>query len=430
MNKNLYAINVRYIYSACIVTETPDITVLHDPWFTDGIYDGSWFTFPKVQDPLEKIGDCDYIFISHIHPDHYDYRFLRSYFELYGPKPVLIADHHPNHLERKMKSDGIEPLVLRETLVVGSTSIYIMPHVTGSRSDIDSAIVVKYQDRGNRIHSVVNANDIVFDTEMMEGLKKIAGEIDILLCGYTGAGPYPQTYFQLDDPRLPKAASEKKQAFFERYKTLIGFMRAKVNIPFAGTYLLGGHLAGLNHFRGVADAVEVTEFDSNAVVLGDEGGEIDTLRLTPTGRRDRCYSNESISARIDEINSLAMDYERLISRDEVSQLPLKRLFSKASRNAVKMSEWEADYYFCFKIPSNEYIVINANKNGDGSFLVMSKEYLPRPRSEIYTDPRYLFGLLTTIYHWNNAQIGSQYQTRRFPDKFDRRIQAFLNFLTI
>ena len=35
-------ISVKYIYSACVVTRTPNVRVLHDPWFTDGVYDGSW----------------------------------------------------------------------------------------------------------------------------------------------------------------------------------------------------------------------------------------------------------------------------------------------------------------------------------------------------------------------------------------------------
>ena len=41
-------ITVRYIYSACIVTTTRDVRILHDPWFKEGIYDGSWYQYPRV----------------------------------------------------------------------------------------------------------------------------------------------------------------------------------------------------------------------------------------------------------------------------------------------------------------------------------------------------------------------------------------------
>ena len=106
------AINVRYIYSACVITTTPDLSILHDPWFTEGIYDGSWFQFPKIDKPLDSIGDVDYIFISHIHPDHYDPYFLKEYFKKFGTKKILIADHFPNHLAGKMRADGIDPTIL------------------------------------------------------------------------------------------------------------------------------------------------------------------------------------------------------------------------------------------------------------------------------------------------------------------------------
>ncbi len=182
---------VRYIYSACIVTSTNDVCILHDPWFTEGIYDGSWFHYPKVLDPIKSIGDVDVIYISHIHPDHYDINFLRKYFSVYGVKEVIIADHDPNHLAGKMRADGIQASILHDVRRIGNTEIKILPHKTGSVSDIDSAMVLKYFD-GSRTHCLVNANDIIFDDATIASLKSAANEPDILLCGYTGAGPYPQ----------------------------------------------------------------------------------------------------------------------------------------------------------------------------------------------------------------------------------------------
>jgi UDP-MurNAc hydroxylase len=273
---NNEAIKVRYIYSACVITTTPDLSILHDPWFSEGIYDGSWFHFPKIENPLESIGNVDFIYISHIHPDHYDSDFLTKYFNKYGTKKVLIANHIPNHLAGKMRADGIEPTILNEKLTIGNTTVEIVPHQTGSISDIDSAIVVKYQSSNEKIHCVVNANDIIFDQGMRDKLKSIANEVDILLCGYTGAGPYPQTYFDTTDVLLQVEAANKKSSFFDRYKTTVNAIGAKVNIPFAGKYILGGKLADLNDLRGVADPIEVLDFDKRAVILADNGGEIDS----------------------------------------------------------------------------------------------------------------------------------------------------------
>jgi UDP-MurNAc hydroxylase len=431
MEKIEEAINVRYIYSACVITKTPDLSILHDPWFTEGIYDGSWFHFPKVENPLESIGDVDFIYISHIHPDHYDSDFLKKYFKKYNTKKIFIADHSPNHLAGKMRADGLAPTILTDKLTIGNTTIEIVPHKTGSVSDIDSAIVIKYQSSRNNLHCVVNANDIIFDESMHSRLKLVANEVDILLCGYTGAGPYPQTYFNSTDSQLIIEAKNKKFAFFERYKTLVKTIDAKVNIPFAGKYILGGKLVGINDFRGVADSVEVLEFDEKAVVLADNGGEINTSNLIPTHIRTNKYEQREIEKRIEEIKNMRMDYERLIDAEEILQLPIKRLLISASHNAVSKSECDEDYYFCIGLPNEQVAVINANKNVSRSLSIVEKSsYLPFPRSEIIIDPRYLFGLLTNIYHWNNAEVGSQYETRRTPNTFNRKAQAFLNYLAI
>lgn len=69
---------VKYIYSACLQITTSTITILTDPWFTEGAYDGAWYQFPTI-DPFEFIQEPDYIYISHIHPDHYDHLFLHTF---------------------------------------------------------------------------------------------------------------------------------------------------------------------------------------------------------------------------------------------------------------------------------------------------------------------------------------------------------------
>ena len=126
-----------------------------------------------------------------------------------------------------------------------------------------------------------------------------------------------------------------------------------------------------------------------------------------------------------------MDYERLISEEEIGQLPLKRLLIQASRNALNKSECEVDYFFCFNLPNVEICVLNANKTRSESITFFDNlTPLPVPRSEIFIDPRHLFGLLTNVYHWNNAEVGSQYETRRTPNVLNRKAQTFLNYLTI
>lgn len=428
-------IKVRYIYSACIVTETPDLKILHDPWFTEGVYDGSWYQFPKIDNPLQSIGDVDAVYVSHIHPDHYDANFLKSYFDKFGPKQVLIANHKKNHLAGKMRADGINARVLNKPLLIGNTSIEILPHDTGSLNDIDSAILIKYRE-ALKTHCVLNVNDINFDSSEHDGFLKqlasLAEKVDILLCGYTGAGPYPQTYYDLSDPALIQEAKRKKQLFLSRYETVVNAIGAKINIPFAGKYVLGGKLSSLNRFRGVADPVEVTAIDPKAVVLSDDGGEIDTCSLVPSSCREEVYCENVLAQRLSQISMERMAYENLMPMSEVSQLPLKRLLWIAVSNAIKKSECNRDFFYTIKIPDTTFAVINANNRltEKSIYFVDDESQLPPTRTELYIDARYLFGLLTHIYHWNNAEVGSQYMVRRVNCSYDRQGKEFLYHLTV
>jgi hypothetical protein len=242
-----------------------------------------------------------------------------------------------------MRAEGFNPTILREPLKIGSTSITILPHRTGSISDIDSAVIIRYFD-GKREHTLANANDVIFDDDMIAQLQQLAYQPDILLCGYTGAGPYPQTYFDISDPRLSEEGERKKHSFFARYKSLVSALEPKRTIPFAGKYMLGGKLSHLNAYRGVAVLWKFW-VSIKMLLCWRMRGEISTSDLHPSKIRVQAYNQEDISRRIQEISHHSFDYERLIPESEIHQLPLKRLLVAAAKRASEKSECEQDYYF-------------------------------------------------------------------------------------
>jgi UDP-MurNAc hydroxylase len=425
------SISVRYIYSACVVIKTEDITILCDPWFTQGVIDGSWFHFPLIEDPLNVIGDVDIVWISHIHHDHYDPEFLEKYFDRYGKKEIIICDFKRNYIQRKMLGEGFNPtLINEEGKIIGKTKLNIFAHDTGSIGDIDSALVVEYKSN-SKTHVVLNLNDIPADEKFLSKINKFSPKIDILLLGYAGAGAYPQTYFDLQDHRLIQEASKKKNQFLNMYLKIISKLNSKVNIPFAGQYLLGGKLTELNDFRGVADAVEVLDIDDNAIVMDDGGASvINTKDLIPSSVRLKKYSRKDLQRRFNEIKNAKMHYEKLMNEDHVDMLPILRLLPKAYNNAIKFSEVKEDYYFYIHI-DDIGVLMNCNMNNHSYKVLKHSENLPTPRTEIFINKIYLFGLLTMIYHWNNAEGGSQYMSRRFPFyAYNMHAQTFLSFLHI
>lgn len=429
-------IKVTYYYSACVGITTPDVSILCDPWFTDGIYDGSWYQYPKVKDPIALVGKHDIIYVSHIHPDHYDPRFIKEYLTVYPDTMILIAEGV--FLDKKMDADGIPYTVdLGEGFVFfggneehnASTEIRIIKNDTGSISDIDTALVVIDKAVYRKNYTVVNMNDNAYYQPQIDKIKEFAPNIDIALLGHTGAGPYPQTYYK-DDDILEQKAQEKRHKFFGRYAKMAHALGARVDIPFAGQYILGGRLSHLNPYRGVSDAVEVLAFDDKAVVL-EQGASIDTVTFIPTKERTEPFDiaeMERYASTLTEPMAYMKDFKYL-SPDAI---PWAKLLSKAGKNAFALSEYDGGPYVIIIRFGGECYACNLLTKKQGLCPTGEQEDYKAYKgySLIEIDYRYLFGLITGIYHWNNAEVGSQYMTTRVPDEYNRSVQRFLNFFTV
>lgn len=413
---------LRYIYSACVVIETEDTKILCDPWFTPGIYDGAWVQYPILADPIRTIGPTDIIYISHIHPDHYDATFLRRYLATYPQARLLIGETAPNYLLNKMRLDGFTPQVAA-SYTHGTTECFILPNHGYEDDNIDTALVV----RSGGI-SVVNMNDNPYDAAQIEQIIALlpGGRATAALLPYAGAGPYPQTY-RMDEKTLAVKAEAKKQQFlgaFQKYVEALNPMRA---IPFAGKYWLAGPLAALNASRGIADATEAANlFPERALVLAD-GGEasLDLQTLHASALRTAPYDAGAIAAHLQSLPFHGYDYEREIQPLPGHAVPLMPLLQAAYRNAFAKTLLADTYWLCIHCPGRAGAFVMNLAKDEGVKHLPSCEHL-QPRSELTIDARYLFGLLSRFYHWNNAEIGSQYMCLRVPDTYNPKVHSFLN----
>lgn len=436
---------VEYKYSACIKIITDDIKILCDPWFGSKAYDGTWQQFPPISDKFSLIGDFDIIYVSHIHPDHYCSDTIKDLFNRFGNKKILIADWHEdnNFLAKKITSDGFgDNLLVTNELVRCDTSINIIPNKTGSSSDIDSALIVSSRSSKK---SVLNVNDCIYNENFYDKINIIKSDLGIeftLFClGYTGAGPYPQTYYSpiLEEDKLRDLAEKKKEQFFERYLKATSKIDSVKRLPFAGKYVLKGDLSVLNKYRGVADALEVMNVDKDAVVL-DDGG-------------DAYFDLENISASATRINPYPKvdylpadtDYRWRTSVGFTPTSPLlKRLLRKGIANAHSRSECPEDCYWSiyaydspsqlneiwsYKNPWNHFeplTTFNCNRNKDWN----DTSNTPKTHCHMFIESKALFAVLTGITHWNNYEVGSVFQVRRVPDLHVPQMQSFLNFMTV
>ena len=59
--------------------DTPAGSILCDPWVNPA-YFASWFPFPdNSRLDWNALGDCDYLYVSHLHKDHFDAKLLTEH---------------------------------------------------------------------------------------------------------------------------------------------------------------------------------------------------------------------------------------------------------------------------------------------------------------------------------------------------------------
>ena len=100
---------VTYHNSATIVIEGNNTKILCDPWLVNGAYIGSWCIYPPYNFRPTDFDDIDYIYVSHIHPDHSDEKTLTH---LKKSIPVLIHDFPEKFLKNKIESFGFKTIEL------------------------------------------------------------------------------------------------------------------------------------------------------------------------------------------------------------------------------------------------------------------------------------------------------------------------------
>lgn len=82
-------------------------SILCDPPWLNPAYFGSWFVFPPDNSGLDwaALGDCDYLYVSHLHKDHFDPpQLLTEYVN--KDAMVLLPDFPVPDLKRELEALG------------------------------------------------------------------------------------------------------------------------------------------------------------------------------------------------------------------------------------------------------------------------------------------------------------------------------------
>jgi UDP-MurNAc hydroxylase len=229
---------------ASALFETAHGTILADPWVNPA-YFGSWFPFPDNSGlDWDRIGDVDYLFVSHLHLDHFDPENLRRHVS--KKATVLLPEFPTSELEDRLRDIGFTSFVKPASgEVVDLDGLQVMVHALTSPTDgpIGDSSLWLYD--GN--FRVLNQND-ARPAELTPFTD--LGPIDAYLVQFSGAIWFPMVY-ELPERAKQALGLSKRDRQFDRTLRYIEEANASFVFPSAGPpCFLDPELWGFNDIFG------------------------------------------------------------------------------------------------------------------------------------------------------------------------------------
>ena len=438
---------ITHLNGACELIESNGIKILIDPWLVDGEYYGSWCTYPSLKDfNFNILNNVDYIYISHIHPDHLSKPTLKK---LNKDIPVLIHNFSEKFVKRKIESLGFKTIELdsnKKTLLKNNTYIdifsagYCNPELCHksfgcgkmetnyTSTTIDTLCVIS-----NENYNILNVNDCPYSVAkyaIKEVLNKY-NNINFLMTGYTGASAYPQCFDNYSNKEKIEKAQGQKDYYFKSGLSFINDVKPEYFMPMAGTYVLGGNLVEIEKYRAVNDIYDTylkyNELsNSKGILLNlNESFDLISKKQSKPYKHFDPIEKENYLNKVLSLRKYSFEYDEEPNIKELTDLSF-RAYNRFNdkRKELKLKSDTNIYIFlnkeyAFKFPFNDKKpeIIKPNKITDKSYVYFKTN--PKLLKRLLMGPRYA--------HWNNAEIGCHIRYYRKPDVYERGIYYCMNY---
>jgi UDP-MurNAc hydroxylase len=208
--------------------DTPAGSILCDPWVNPA-YFASWFPFPDNSGlDWAALGDTDYLYVSHLHRDHFDADHLRRFVS--KKATVLLPEYPTTELEDQLRALGFRHFRATRTnqpvTLDGDLTVMIQALTSPTDGPIgDSSLWVEYD--GVRL---LNQNDA-----RPSGLTEFArlGHVHAHLLQFSGAIWYPMVY-ELPQTARTAFGKQKRERQLDRTVRYIDDLKASWVFPIAG----------------------------------------------------------------------------------------------------------------------------------------------------------------------------------------------------
>lgn len=420
------------------------IRILLDPWVNtanEGAWAGSVDGKNYILKTLKK-KDVDYIYISHLHTDHFDKSFLLDLKAKQKKKfKIIIKNFKKNPLYDQIskiidKDQIIEILDYQKIYLTTKSYFVILPQISVSNTpselikyDLDTSCVYKSNNIQiyNQVDNPYSEKDI---SEILKNLKKIKieNEFDICFIPYCAASEYPHMYFNLD------RIKEKKKLINSRLKKFFKItskFNTKIVVPSGGTYKLDAIFTHLNKYTAIPNFSIIKK---KLKILGSKKFNLvdsESKVFISKNRKMLLKKNNHKNFFVSKISKkFKPSYEKNIKEKFKKEKILscihevEKNLSEYSKNLYKKTNTSLELVIYNVQPSTLKNPINHKKTVKHS-INFGNNKRKKIRLKIHIYYKIFLAIINKMTSWNELQAQCMFE--RFPNVYDPDTLLWMNF---
>ncbi len=433
---------LEFISNTGFYLEHDGVVIGMDIWLTQGPFEGSWFHYPPLRPTKFSVEDCDYIYISHIHPDHCDFKALNR---ARRDTTFIVPAYMNCLLERKLRAFGFKNVIslhpgeqtnlkcnARITLYGQFINNLFAASAFGSL--IDSAILLEWDDR-----TILNCNDNYLDAVSARKIVAAHPSIDLALMPHSASGPYPASFRNLNQAEKVAEAKRLQREYIDHFVAITDIVRPRIVVPCAAEYVVVGSLHEKNPFIGLASADEAVSQINKTERVGrgpttavrmDCGTILNIEDGTLSGLPPRRWTDQDRDDFAERLKDVPFPYEWESECTDVREI---KTMVQTGRNHI----WQQQTRLDWKIDYNIYLTIDGRTSFHFNFsdprTTFSESHIEeriQPYLECFLSQQLLCAILSRKAHWNNAEGGLHIDFFRAPNIYLPEVYTLMSFLHV
>jgi len=441
---------ITHYCNSFISVDFPNSKIACDPWMGT-TRDNAWISYPiNDESVLDKINP-NYIYISHLHPDHFDPKALKKFHN--KDSKIIIKKFSDGRLKKRINNLGYKNILecnpWEEYVINKDFSVVIVPQMSSNTDslpedinyDLDTSILIISKSNSKIFYNNVDNPTSNEDMKKLNdfAVKKLNGKINVACLPVGAASEYPQCFLGIDREKEKEKIIDKSHINLKKKLTTLN---PDLFFPAGGTYFIYGKFSKLNkyiaqpHLNDTIDLVK-KELKIDSCII--EGGKSIIYKNNNWEFFDEKLNINLFLSKEDCIKKKGeMLYQYEISDDKKNLELLDNYFNIAKENYIKAMKtkfvnikWIIKFYV--------YKNIDLKQNGD-----LDEKNVPLKTYEIsssnktdsseqtlkcHLDHSLFESLLTKKTIWNVALSGSLILFERKPNKFIPNVTFSLNYLS-